>query len=77
VKKACLTVLTAAALALAVSSGASADPLSSPGCFGQGVSQLAQTGAVGGLVSGIATNPNSVPYGQTTVPAFKSLACGT
>jgi hypothetical protein len=77
VKKAALTILIAAALAMSVSSAASADPPSSPGCFGQGVSQLAQTGALGGLVSGIATSPTSVPYGRTTVPVFKSLACGT
>jgi hypothetical protein len=68
------TLLVAAALAIGVSGSASADPLSSPGCYGQFVSGFARTGAVGGLVSELA--PSNVPYGHTTIPGFKSLACG-
>jgi hypothetical protein len=69
-----LALLACAALGIGVSGSAFADPLSGPGCFGQFVCGFAQTGAVGGLVSGLA--PNTVPYGQTTIPGFKSLACG-
>jgi hypothetical protein len=71
-----LTLLVGAALAIGVSGNASADPLGSSGCFGQFVSGFAQTGALGGVLSAKATNPNSVPYGQTTVPKFKTVACG-
>ena len=72
--KAVCTLLAAVALAIGVSGSASADPLGSPGCFGQFVSGFAQTGAVGGVVSGLA--PNSVPYGQTTIPGLKTAGCG-
>lgn len=75
-----VAVVATASLAVGMPASASAAPSGSPGCYGQFVSSYAQNpGLLGATNLGQFVSSNAqvaVPFGQTDIPFYKSLACG-
>ncbi|MEA2211588.1 MAG: hypothetical protein QOF83_1536 [Solirubrobacteraceae bacterium] len=75
-----VALLAAASLVVGIPASASAGPSGSPGCYGQFVSSYAQNPALLGasnLGQFVSTSAQTaVPFGQTSIPLYKTLACG-